>query len=287
MYYQNTSQSSSGILVLHVNVGTHPTQPLVHNSHTLQNVMAGHSKWANIKHRKAATDAKRGKLFTRVSKEIIVAARLGGGDPDANSRLRMAIQNARGVSMPADNIKRAIQRGTGEIEGVTYEDVVYEGYGPGGVALIVECTTENRNRTVQEVRATFSKYGGSLGENNSVSWNFTRMGEIRLQTTSSEEKVLEDAINAGASDVEYFADAESGQGAVVYCAIDSLQAIMAIMESNGHIVVEQRLAYLPTTLVQVNDGESEKKLRKLLDTFDDNDDVQQVFHNAELEEESE
>lgn len=244
--------------------------------------MAGHSKWANIKHRKAATDAKRGKLFTRVSKEIIVAARLGGGDPDANSRLRMAIQNARAVSMPADNIKRAIQRGTGEIEGVTYEDVTYEGYGPGGVAIIIECTTENRNRTVQEVRATFSKYGGSLGENNSVSWNFTRVGEIRIETTATEEALFEHAISAGASDVEYFEDVESGQGAVVYCAIEMLQAVSQQLELFGHSIEEQRLAYLPSTTVAVQDQDVEKKLRKLIDVFDDNDDVQQVFHNAEL-----
>ena len=244
--------------------------------------MAGHSKWANIKHRKAVTDARRGKLFTQASKEIIVAARLGGGDPDANSRLRMAIQNARSVSMPADNIKRAIQRGTGEIEGVTYEDVTYEGYGPGGVAVIVECTTENRNRTVQEVRATFAKYGGSLGENNSVSWNFTRVGEIQLETTANEETLLEHAIDAGATNVEYYSDAENGQGAMVYCTVEALQSVSQQLESQGHLLVEQRLAYIPSTTVGVQDPEIEKKLRKLLDVFDDNDDVQHVFHNAEL-----
>jgi YebC/PmpR family DNA-binding regulatory protein len=147
--------------------------------------MAGHSKWANIKRRKAVVDARRGKLFTKCSKEIIVAARLGGGDPDSNARLRMAIDNARSVSMPVENIRRAIQRGTGEVEGVIYEDVTYEGYGPMGIAMIVVCTTDHRNRTTQELRATFSKYGGNLGETNSVALPTSPAAALAASMTKS------------------------------------------------------------------------------------------------------
>ena len=242
--------------------------------------MAGHSKWANIKHRKAAVDAKRGKLFTRISKEIIVAARLGGGDPDANPRLRMAILNARAVSMPNDNIKRAIQRGTGEIEGAQYEDITFEGYGPGGVAVIVECTTENRNRTVQEVRATFSKYGGNLGETNSVAWNFSRKGEIRVETDRSEDDVLEAAMEAGADDVVMIDD-----GALIHCPFDELGTIGNALLASGFNVQEQKQVYEPNQSINVGDPSIVKMLMKLLDAFDDNDDVQNVFNNAEIDDE--
>ncbi len=249
--------------------------------------MAGHSKWANIKHRKSVVDARRGKLFTQASKEIIVAARLGGGDPDANARLRMAIQNAKAVSMPADNIKRAIQRGTGEIEGAVYEDVTYEGYGPGGVAVIVECTTENKNRTVQEVRATFSKYGGNLGETNSVGWNFSRMGLIRLETTAAEESLIEMAIEAGADNVEMLIDDGNAYGALVQCSSDAVLHVASFFEQAGIDVPERKQAYVPNTTVLVSEADIAKKLIKLLDAFEDNDDVQNVFHNAEFSEEIE
>jgi YebC/PmpR family DNA-binding regulatory protein len=229
--------------------------------------MAGHSKWANIKHRKAAVDAKRGKLFTRLSKEIIVAARLGGGDPDANPRLRVAIQNARDVSMPNDNIKRAIQRGTGEIEGAEYEDITFEGYGPSGVALIVECTTENRNRTVQEVRATFSKYGGNLGETNSVAWGFTRKGEIEIATKASEVELLEAAMEAGADDVVMI-----DEGAIIHCPFDELGTVANRLQEAGYDVKEQKAVFEPDTTVKVDDPAIVKMLMKLLDAFDDNDD---------------
>ena len=249
--------------------------------------MAGHSKWANIKHRKAAVDARRGKLFTKVSKEIIVAARLGGGDPEGNSRLRMAIQNARAVSMPVDNIKRAIQRGTGEIEGVTYEDVTYEGYAAGGVAVMVECTTENRNRTVQEVRATFSKYGGNLGETNSVLWNFNRMGEIVVNSSLPEDTLFEIAVDSGCSDVDILFDEGAVAGAVLHCPVDSLQSVTEALEKAGLEVSEQHLAYVPNTKITVTDPDTVKKIIKLLDVFEDNDDVQQVFHNADLPDDAE
>jgi YebC/PmpR family DNA-binding regulatory protein len=242
--------------------------------------MAGHSKWANIKHRKAAVDAKRGKLFTRLSKEIIVAARLGGGDPDANPRLRVAIQNARDVSMPNDNIKRAIQRGTGEIEGAEYEDITFEGYGPSGVALIVECTTENRNRTVQEVRATFSKYGGNLGETNSVAWGFTRKGEIEIATKASEVELLEAAMEAGADDVVMI-----DEGAIIHCPFDELGTVANRLQEAGYDVKEQKAVFEPDTTVKVDDPAIVKMLMKLLDAFDDNDDVQNVFNNADIDDE--
>ncbi|MFZ9871003.1 MAG: YebC/PmpR family DNA-binding transcriptional regulator [Candidatus Kapaibacteriota bacterium] len=239
--------------------------------------MAGHSKWANIKHRKAVVDARRGKLFTRISREIIVAARLGGADTEANPRLRMAIANARAVSMPLDNIKRAIQRGTGEIEGATYEDVTFEGYGPGGVAMIVECTTENRNRTIADVRSAFSKNGGNLGESNSVAWSFTRQGLLRIDTERSEEDMLELALDVGADHVEMIND-----GAVLTCAPDVLGTAARSLEQAGVTIAEQRMVYEPQQRIAVTDPALAKKLLKLLDTFDDLDDVQQVYNNAEI-----
>lgn len=239
--------------------------------------MAGHSKWANIKHRKAAVDARRGKAFTKASKEIIVAARLGGGDPESNSRLRMAIQNARALSVPNDNIKRAIQRGTGEIEGVTYEEITYEGYGPGGVAVIVECTTENRNRTVAELRATFSKCDGNLGESNSVAWNFTHKGELRVETPQTEEALFDIALEAGADDVEMIDD-----GALIHCSTDMLGACNNALMSMNLTVAEARFTYEPNMTVEVTNPAIVKNLIKLLDTLDDNDDVQNVYNNADI-----
>lgn len=242
--------------------------------------MAGHSKWANIKRRKAVVDAKRGKLFTKASKEIIVAARLGGGDPDGNARLRMAIENARAVSMPVDTIKRAILRGTGELEGTTYEDVTYEGYGPGGVAVIVVCTTDHRNRTTQELRASFSKHGGNLGETNSVSWSFIRRGEIRIETIKTEDELLLTALDAGAEDVVMIDD-----GALVFCSVDTLGTVGNGLAGAGLNVREQRIVFEPGTMVTVSDPDSVRLLEKFLDALDDYDDVQGLFHNAELPDE--
>ncbi len=245
--------------------------------------MAGHSKWANIKRRKAVVDARRGKLFTKCSKEIIVAARLGGGDPDNNARLRMAIDNARAVSMPVENIRRAIQRGTGEIEGVVYEDVTYEGYGPMGVAMIVVCTTDHRNRTTQELRATFSKYGGNLGETNSVAWNFIRRGQLRVEATLPEVELLEHALEAGVDDVHMIDD-----GAMMFCSVESLGTSANILAARYIAVREQHIVYEPQTLVDCSaDAQDIVALRKMLDVLDDNDDVQNVFHNADLPDEDE
>ncbi len=243
--------------------------------------MAGHSKWANIKRRKAVVDARRGKLFTRCSREIIVAARLGGGDPEGNARLRMAIDNARAVSMPVDNIRRAIQRGTGEIEGVVYEDVTYEGYGPLGIAMIVVCTTDHRNRTTQELRATFSKYGGNLGESNSVAWNFQRRGQIRIETDKPEEALLDVALNVGADDVLMIED-----GAMFVCSVESLGTTANNLAAGGLNVREQHVVYEPQTLVVCSVDQSQRTMfRKMLDVLDDNDDIQNVFHNADLPDE--
>jgi YebC/PmpR family DNA-binding regulatory protein len=240
--------------------------------------MAGHSKWANIKHRKAAVDARRGKLFTRLSKEIIVAARMGGGDPDANPRLRMAIQNARSVSMPSDNIKRAIQRGTGEVAGADYEDIMFEGYGPGGVAVIVLCTTENRNRTIADTRATFTKYGGNLGETNSVAWNFAHVGEIQIETDKSEMALMELGIEIGADNV-----IKTEDGALIQCSADAFGTVANAVEHANITVVEQKLIYQPNQSVEITDMDTVKKLIKMLDMFDENDDIQEVFNNAEID----
>lgn len=240
--------------------------------------MAGHSKWANIKHRKAVTDSRRGKLFTRISKEIIVAAKLGGGDADGNPRLRMAMLTARGVSMSNETIKRAIQRGTGELEGVTYEDVRYEGYGPGGVAFIVECTTDKPHRTVAELRATFSKCDGNLGENNSVAWNFVRKGALTLSTTLPEDSMIELALEAGADDVRITDD-----GAIVHCAVDALGLCQNFFHAKGMLVTEARYDYEPNTMISVTDEVVVKKLTKLIDMLDDNDDVQNVHNNASVD----
>lgn len=260
--------------------------------------MAGHSKWANIKRHKAVVDAKRGKLFTKASKEIIVAARLGGGDVDGNPRLRFAVLNARSISMPADNIKRAIQRGTGEVEGATYEEITYEGYGPGGVALIIECTTENRNRTVADIRALLARNSGSLGEPNSVAWNFVRKGEIRstlfIRTpaastvgnvsnkgetarTLTEDEAMELALDAGADDVQLDEDI-----AVFHCATDVLAQCNGALASNGLEIKESRFVYEAMNTTSVTDVDTARKLIKVLDALEDNDDVQNIYNNADI-----
>ncbi len=258
--------------------------------------MAGHSKWANIKRHKAVVDAKRGKLFTKASKEIIVAARLGGGDVDGNPRLRFAVLNARSMSMPAENIKRAIQRGTGAIEGATYEEITYEGYGPGGVALVIECTTENRNRTIADLRASLVRHGGNMGEPNSVAWNFVRRGELRTTSTQtfvgrqrecSEDELMELALDAGADDVqvETIADvtnAQQSKNATFYCATDVLAQCNAALTSAGLNIQESRFVYEAINTTVIDDVDIARKLIKLLDILEDNDDVQNVYNNADI-----
>jgi YebC/PmpR family DNA-binding regulatory protein len=242
--------------------------------------MAGHSKWKNIRIRKGKQDAIRGNLFTRISREIIVAAKLGGGDVGMNPRLRIAVQKAREASMPVDNIKRSIQRGTGEIEGVSYEEMVYEGYGPGGSAIMLECYTENRNRTVAEVRHAFTKSGGNLAENGSVSWQFKHVGQIVVSKEGrDEDEFTLLALEAGADDVVTEDDSY-----VVYTAVEDLHKANDALEKAGITASEVGLTYVATNKADLKD-EDYPKLLKLLDALDELDDVQESYVNVDIPEE--
>ncbi|RMF10142.1 MAG: YebC/PmpR family DNA-binding transcriptional regulator [Candidatus Neomarinimicrobiota bacterium] len=241
--------------------------------------MAGHSKWANIKHKKAREDAKRGKVFTRLIKEITVAARLGGGDENANPRLRTAIAAAKAANMPADNIKRAIMKGTGELEGVTYEEVTYEGYGPGGVAVIVETLTDNRNRTTPEVRHLFSKYGGNLGENGSVAWMFNKKGYIIIEKDKvSEDDLMELVLEHGGEDV-----VDEGETWGVYTETAAFEEVRQALEAAGIDMMEANISMIPSTTTQV-EGKKLQSMLKLLDAFEEHDDVQNVWSNMDFDE---
>ena len=242
--------------------------------------MAGHSKWANIRHRKAAQDAKRGKIYTKLAREITVAAREGGGDPEKNPRLRAAIEKARKFNMPKENIERAIKRGTGELKGETYEEVTYEGYGPGGVAIIVKCLTDNRNRTASEVRHVFSKHGGNLGTSGCVSYLFERKGVITVPAEKfDEETVMMAAIDAGAEDVVN----EDGRF-VIYTDPSDLEAVRKGLIDAGIEVEEAKLDLIPTTTTRV-EGENAQKVLKLLMALEELDDVQEVYSNFDMPEE--
>lgn len=241
--------------------------------------MAGHSKWKNIRIRKGKQDAVRGKLFTKLSREIIVAARAGGGDVGMNPRLRVAVDKAKEASMPADNIKKAIGRGTGEIEGADYEELVYEGYGPGGSAIILECYSENKNRTVAEVRHAFSKHGGNLAENGSVSWQFKRVGNISIATDGKDEdEVTMAALEAGAEDVQ--SDEESF---TVITAMEELHKVNEALLQAGYKTDDAVLTYMPTNKTELS-GDDAEKLMKLLDSLDDLDDVQETYVNVDITE---
>lgn len=243
--------------------------------------MAGHSKWANIKHKKGAEDAKRGKIFTKLVKEIIVAARLGGGDPDANPRLRTVLEKAKQNNLPKDNIDRAIKKGTGELEGVNYEETVYEGYGPGGAAVYVESLSDNKNRTVADVRHVFSKHGGNLGENGCVSWMFDKKGWIPVNKSDAEEDALMDAaLEAGAEDIRD----EDGVFEVITPpdAFEDVKAALAAAQIP--FGDEAEVTMLPQTTVSLGGTDAEKML-KLMNALDDNDDVQRVHTNADIPEE--
>ncbi len=244
--------------------------------------MAGHSKWHNIRHKKAKQDAKRGQLFTKLLREITVAARQGGGDPEFNPRLRIAIEKAKKANMPIENIERAIKRGTGELEGVSYEEVVYEGYGPEGVAIIVECLTDNRNRTTSEVRHLFTKHGGNLGASGCVSFLFEEKGVILVPKDSiSEEELFEKAIEAGAEDL--ITDDESYYE--VRTEPKDLYAVKEALEKEGINIEKAEITRIPTTTVEIKDPETAQKLLKLLDALEDNDDVQKVYSNFEMSDE--
>ncbi len=244
--------------------------------------MSGHNKWSTIKHKKAREDAKRGKLFTKIIREITVAAREGGGDPDANPRLRAAIQAAKAANMPADNIKRAIQRGTGELPGVSYEPVTYEGYGPGGVAVLLEVLTDNRNRTTAEIRHLFSKYGGNLGENGCVSWIFSRKGVLLVAKAGGpeEDELLELALEVGAEDL----DTEDPDYFRVVTAPDQLHQVKDRLEAAGVTVETAQFEMEPSTTVRL-EGKKAEQMIKLMNAFDDHDDVQNVWANFDIDDE--
>ncbi|MBL7013325.1 MAG: YebC/PmpR family DNA-binding transcriptional regulator [Candidatus Marinimicrobia bacterium] len=241
--------------------------------------MAGHSKWANIKHRKGAQDAKRGKIFTKIIKEITVAARMGGGDPGSNPRLRKAVSNGRANNLPVDNIKRAIQKGTGELPGVSYEEATYEGYGPGGVAIMMEIITDNKNRTVAEIRHLMSKNNGNLGENGSVAWMFDRKGQIIMDASVGEEDaVFEDALEAGADDFE----SEDGLYTVV-TEPTNLMDVRDRLEAKGYEIKSAELDLIPKNLQKVETNDVPKIL-KLMEALDDNDDISHVYANFDIDE---
>lgn len=239
--------------------------------------MAGHSKWKNIRLRKGKQDAVRGKLFTKLSREIIVAARSGGGDADTNARLRVAVQKAREASMPVDNIKRAIDRGTGATEGAAYEELTYEGYGPGGTAIILECYTENKNRTVAEVRHAFSKHGGNLAENGSVAWQFKRVGSITVAKNGlDEDEFMMTAIDAGADDVQ-----TDDEEFTIYTPVDTLHNTYETLEKAGIKTGDVGLTYLATNKATPAPDDI-PKLLKLLDALEDLDDVQETHMNFDI-----
>jgi YebC/PmpR family DNA-binding regulatory protein len=241
--------------------------------------MAGHSKWANIQHRKGRQDEKRGKAWTRVIREIMVAARLGGGDPGANPRLRLAIEKAKAVNLPVDTVKRNIDKATGNLEGVSYEEIRYEGYGIGGAAIIVDCMTDNRVRTVAEVRHAFSKYGGNMGTEGSVAFQFKHCGQLVFAPGTSEDKVMEVALEAGAEDV-----ITDDDGAIeVLSAPADFEAVKAALEAAGLKPEVAEVTWRAENPVDVA-GEDAVRMQKLLDVIEDLDDVQDVFHNAVLAE---
>jgi len=241
--------------------------------------MSGHSKWSTIKHKKGAADAKRGKIFTRILKEITVAARLGGGDIASNPRLRLAVDTAKGANMPKDNWERAIKKGTGELEGVTYEEVTYEGRFPGGVAIIIEAMTDNKNRTTPEIRSYFTKFGGELGTVGSATYLYSKQGQIVVEAEVSEDKVMEVALEAGADDVK-----DEGGAWVIQTTPEAYEAVKAAVDKAGLPVIEAKIIMAPSTSVQLS-PDKVKAFTKFMDTVEDNDDVQNVWHNAEYDEE--
>ncbi len=243
--------------------------------------MSGHSKWSTIKHKKAAQDAKRGKIFTKLIKEITVAARLGGGDPAANPRLRAAIEAAKAQNMPKNNIERAIKKGTGELEGVSYEEVTYEGYGPGGVAVLVETITDNRQRTVAEVRHIFAKRGGSMGEPGSVAWIFEKKGLIVIEKSKVDEDTLMDvALEAGAEDIQ-----DSGTEWEIETRPENLEKVKKALEDAGIEILSAEVSMVPSNTIDIQDEKQAEQLMKLMNALEDNDDVQHVYANFDIPDE--
>ncbi len=242
--------------------------------------MAGHSKWANIQHRKGAQDKKRGKLFTKLIREITVAAKIGGGDLNANPRLRLAVDKAKGQSMPKDNIERAIKRGAGELDGVEYQEIRYEGYGPGGAAVMVDCMTDNRNRTVADVRHAFSKYGGNLGADGSVSYLFNNVGLLAFPAGTDEDSVMEAAIDAGAEDVVV----DDDSSIEVLTAPSDFETVRDAMRTVGLDPDTAELTMRASTSASLDAGAAASMI-KMLEMLEDIDDVQSVYSNAEIDDE--
>lgn len=240
--------------------------------------MAGHSKWKQIKHKKAATDNKRSAVWAKRIRDVIVAAKAGGGDPGGNARLRTAIDAAKAVNCPNDNIERAIKKGTGELEGETYEEVAYEGYGPGGAAIIIEATTDNPNRTVAEVRHAFSRNNGNLGATNSVAWMFERKGQVYLDAgRSAEDQALEDALESGAEDF-----VRDGDEYVVSTLPSTFHAVQDALKARKYVIASAELAMVPKNTVKV-EGTDASKLLKLMEALEDLDDVSKVFSNFDID----
>ena len=242
--------------------------------------MSGHSKWATIKRKKAVTDAKRGKVFTKLIKELMIAARDGGGDIETNPRLRQAVSTAKTANMPNDNIKRAIQKGTGELEGVSYEEFTYEGYGPGGVALFMEVLTDNKQRTVADIRHAMNKHGGNLGENGSVAWMFEKLGQITISEKGQDENLIfEEALEAGADDFSN-ADGEF----IITTAPSETVNVSDALSNKGYNITSSALEMVPKTTTKV-DGSDVKKLMTLMEVLEDNDDIQNLYSNLDVDEE--
>ena len=244
--------------------------------------MSGHSKWSTIKHKKGAADAKRGKIFTRILKEMTVAARMGGGDPAGNPRLRAAVAEAKANNMPKDNIERAIKRGTGELEGATYEELTYEGYGPGGVAVMVETMTDNTNRTTPEIRHIFEKCGGNMGTPGSVRFQFERKGYFAVEKSAvSEDKLMEVALEAGADDLQ-----SEDEGFEIYTSPENFEQVRQALEKNNIATVEAKLGQIPANFVKLDEGKA-KSMMRLMEMLDDHEDVQNVWTNFDMPEEME
>lgn len=243
--------------------------------------MSGHSRWAGIKHKKGANDKKKGKIFTNIIREITIAAKGGGGNPDHNPRLRKAIDDAKAANMPGDNVKKAIQRGTGEIPGVVFEEVSYEGYGPNGVAVILNGTTDNKNRTTSEVRKIFSSYGGNLGELGCVSWNFTLKGSITVEKSafSDEEKLMSVALDAGAEDIK----SDDEERFEVLTAPGDLEKVKEALKAAGVPIASAEASMIPGTTVPLS-GPDAEKMMSLIEELEENDDVKEVYSNCDIKE---
>jgi YebC/PmpR family DNA-binding regulatory protein len=243
--------------------------------------VSGHSKWSTIKRKKGALDAKRGKIFTKLIKEITVAARMGGGDPEGNPRLRSAVGTAKSENMPKDNIERAIKKGTGELEGAVYDEISYEGYGPGGVAVLVDCMTDNKNRSVADIRHAFSKSGGNLGETGCVSWMFEKKGSILIdKDTIGEEELMDKALEAGAEDV-----VEEDNVYQVVTTPDDFEAVREALETDGIKFIEASVSMIPQNVVEITEEKPARQILRLLESLEEHEDVQNVFSNFDISDE--